>query len=247
MIKITYFFFSLFYLLKANAASLPDEYLIAHAGGGLEGRPYLNCLECVENSLNHNLKYIELDLIKTSDEHIVAAHDWKKFHQITNHPDEEKPLTLEEFKQRKILDVYTPLAIEDIKTLMLKNKNWILVVDKLDDYEKLSSELPFSGRIMIEVFSFENYHKAIQAGLQPIWSPRFQKGKNLLYFRLKKQNIQAISINEYYYLKNKNFLAFLRKEGIKVILFAPHLMKNPNDLSAEAGVYFDFVYSDFAQ
>ena len=40
---------------------LNADYLIAHAGGGIEGKVYTNSKEAVLNSLNNGYRFIELD------------------------------------------------------------------------------------------------------------------------------------------------------------------------------------------
>ena len=50
---------------------------IAHAGGGIDGKTYTNSLEALNNSINNSFKLIELDLLVTDDNKIVAQHDFR--------------------------------------------------------------------------------------------------------------------------------------------------------------------------
>ena len=58
------------------------EKLIAHAGGKVKGERYLNTLEAITASAERGYKYIELDLLKTADDRIVAAHDWFRLAEL---------------------------------------------------------------------------------------------------------------------------------------------------------------------
>jgi len=81
---------------RGNVKAYPNEHnnipniignsggLIAHAGGGINGLKYTNSLEAMEQSIEHGFKMVELDLLISSDGRIVAVHDWKTFHEMTN-------------------------------------------------------------------------------------------------------------------------------------------------------------------
>ncbi len=52
-----------------------DFIYIAHAGGGFQGKTYLNTLEAINNSVNLGVNFIELDFQYTIDSVVVLAHD----------------------------------------------------------------------------------------------------------------------------------------------------------------------------
>jgi hypothetical protein len=138
---------------------------IAHAGGAYNGFMYSNSLEALNSSLNKGYKLFELDLIKTRDNEIVAAHDWDYWKTITGYTGSVPPL-LSEFKGTKINGNLTPLSMSDIVSWFAKNKEAILVTDKIDDYEQLVKEFPFPDRLMVEVFSLSGYVLAYNAGIK---------------------------------------------------------------------------------
>ena len=53
--------------------------LIAHAGGEIDGYVYTNSLEALQQAASRGYKFIELDLLLTSDSVLVAAHSWEDF------------------------------------------------------------------------------------------------------------------------------------------------------------------------
>jgi hypothetical protein len=139
---------------------------IAHAGGAYNGYTYTNSLEALKYfSLRKGYKLFELDLIKTRDNKIVAAHDWYYWQTITGYTGSIPPL-LSEFKRTKIHGSLTPLSMSDIVSWFRKHFEAILVTDKITDYEQLVKEFPFPDRLMVEVFSIEDYVRAYNAGIK---------------------------------------------------------------------------------
>lgn len=51
----------------------------------------------------------------------------------------------------------TLLTGKDIHELMLKNKDWILITDKIKDFSLLEREIPIKNRIIVEVFNKFDY------------------------------------------------------------------------------------------
>ena len=51
--------------------------LIAHAGGGLPKGIYANSLQAMDLAVANGFKFIELDFSWTSDDALVAVHDWQ--------------------------------------------------------------------------------------------------------------------------------------------------------------------------
>lgn len=130
---------------------------IAHAGGEIEGLRYTNCLEAVQNSLAHGINHIELDLCMTSDGYLVAAHDWRHFHQISGHSGDSLALSYEEFCTRKIYEKYTPITCFMIDSLMATNPQLHLVTDKISDPDILQKFVdPYRSRVIVECFSVKD-------------------------------------------------------------------------------------------
>ena len=51
----------------------------------------------------------------------------------------------------------TLLTGKDIHELMLKNKDWIIITDKIKDFSLLEMEIPVKNRIIVEVFNKFDY------------------------------------------------------------------------------------------
>lgn len=100
-----------------------DAPLIHHAGGEIEGNTYTNSREAVEKTLAEGHCFIEIDLVYTSDGHLVCAHSWTDVYLENRQP------TLEEFLASKIQGKFTPLTAEDLIQIMRENPQMYLITD----------------------------------------------------------------------------------------------------------------------
>lgn len=141
--------------------------LIAH-GGGINQYLYTNSAEAVADSLNRGFSFIELDLCITSDGHILAAHDWKHFRTLTgSNNGSRSPLSLPAALKLKISKAQLrPLSGDNINEIMSTNQDFILVTDKITNFELLLREIPFPDRMIVEVFSPLEYERALKAGVK---------------------------------------------------------------------------------
>ncbi len=128
---------------------------IAHAGGEILGHKYTNSLEALDQSYRNGFRYFELDMIVTSDNYIVASHDWDMWVSQTGYKGQIPP-SLEEFKKYKILDIFTAIDYSDINNWFDEHKDTFLVTDKIEDVNLIEEQLNIDkSRIMIEVFNKE--------------------------------------------------------------------------------------------
>lgn len=110
------------------------EKLIAHAGGKVKGERYLNTLEAITASAERGYKYIELDLLKTADDRIVAAHDWFRLAELAGASPNQG---LSKLDLSSILPLYTGggihtfLADMDILAFLLNTLEFIWLRIKL--------------------------------------------------------------------------------------------------------------------
>ena len=140
--------------------------LIAHAGGGLDGYVYTNSCESLEKAVAAGYKYIELDLIMTSDSVLVAAHSWDTFNRITGcaYKGDEAP-AFSDFVSRRIHGRYTPLTADSINRFFLSNPELYLVVDKTSSPRVLEQYFPdLKNRRVVEAFSYDDYSTLVEKG-----------------------------------------------------------------------------------
>lgn len=163
---------------RGNVKAYPNEHnniseiivnsggLIAHAGGGINGLKYTNSLEAMEQSIEHGFKMIELDLLISSDGRIVAVHDWKSFHEMTN-SNNTGSISYKEFVSKTIYDKYKTLNISTAIDILDEN-DVVLVTDKIKNLALLSKYIIDKDKSIIEVFSIDKYNEAIELGFNNV-------------------------------------------------------------------------------
>ncbi|MEZ8392259.1 glycerophosphodiester phosphodiesterase family protein [Vibrio splendidus] len=163
---------------RGNVKAYPNEHnnipniignsggLIAHAGGGINGLKYTNSLEAMEQSIEHGFKMVELDLLISSDGRIVAVHDWKTFHEMTN-SNNTGSISSKEFESKIIYDKYKTLNISTAIDILDKN-DVVLVTDKIKNIALLSKYIIDKDKSIIEVFSIDKYNEAIDLGFNNV-------------------------------------------------------------------------------
>ncbi|NOJ07944.1 glycerophosphodiester phosphodiesterase family protein [Vibrio splendidus] len=163
---------------RGNVKAYPNEHnnipdiidnsggLIAHAGGGINGLKYTNSLEAMEQSIEHGFKMIELDLLISSDGRIVAVHDWKTFHEMTN-SNNTGSISSKEFESKIIYDKYKTLNISTAIDILDEN-DVVFVTDKIKNLALLSKYIIDKDKSIIEVFSIDKYNEAIELGFNNV-------------------------------------------------------------------------------
>ena len=130
---------------------------IGHAGGSVYRYRYSNSIEAVRNSLEQGLEYIELDLSLTSDGELVAWHDWE--FEWTYAP------THDEFMNRKIYGLFTPIDFARIDSILTANPRLSLVTDKISNPQIIDRWLrPYKKRVWVECFSDDDYFALQEMG-----------------------------------------------------------------------------------
>lgn len=163
------FFLSLLSLLMLSCVTqerVQRAELIAHAGGAIEGNVYTNSREALELAVENGYKFIEFDLIFTSDSVLVAAHSWGKFNMMTGCEEwGDSVPSFMDFTSRRIHGEYTPLCADEINSFFEENDELFLVTDKVSDPDVLRRYFPaLKERMVVEAFSYQHYRKLINEG-----------------------------------------------------------------------------------
>lgn len=110
-----------------------NTHAICHAFGGIGEYTYTNSLEAFEANYAAGQRVFEVDFMLTSDNIVVAGHDWDTFYQFTGRElargEEAVPLTLAEFQESLIFGQFTPLTWKDIAGLMKEYPDIYIVTD----------------------------------------------------------------------------------------------------------------------
>lgn len=148
------------------------HFYIAHGGGAIDGHPVTNTLEAVENAISRGVKYIELDLVTTSDGRLVATHDWGTFSDQTGvEASTANPPTYDTFKRSRAYGKFTPMTAEMIDSVLRANLDIHLVTDKIQDMALVDKHFShFRDRMLVECFTKEQYSECQRLGYTPMRS-----------------------------------------------------------------------------
>jgi glycerophosphoryl diester phosphodiesterase len=216
-----------------------NEYkLIAHAGGGINNQKYTNSLEAINKSIKLGYKLIEIDLIETSDNKLVGAHDWDHFKMISNCCKNNEIPKLADFKNYKINLNLNTVDYKIINEIFLKNEDLILVTDKTNNFDLINKSFSFDKkRIIVEIFGRENYFKAIKNNIK---NPMYSANINEINF-IKKYNVQLIAIHSKDFILNKKTYKELSDNGTIIFVYST----NDTNFVEENSDTIRSFYSDF--
>ena len=248
---------TLSFALNLDPNSTPDERIkswskdrtrfIAHAGGTIDGIRYTNSLEALDRAYENGFRFFELDIIQTSDDHFVAAHDWKKWHEMT-YSEGREPVSLDLFLKKPLLGKYTALDMDRINLWFEQHPDAILVTDKINHPIPFSKAFHYPERLIMELFSLDAIKDAqtvpsieVMVNEQVLQS----LGPNSLAF-LQQHEIHKAAVSRNFLHNASDRCAELRDNGIQI--FAYHLnmddQKNEvyvlhHDLPLAYGMYAD--------
>lgn len=224
------------------------ERLIAHAGGAINGQIYTNSLESLEYAYAKGFRNFELDIIKTSDGKYVAAHDWIKWHQITNTPGGQ-PVTLNEFVSKKLHNKHTPLDMVAINQWFEEHPDAYLVTDKIDEPWAFSRAFTDPNRLTMELFTWTQFYEAQKIkGITPMPTEKliYQIEGDKLTF-LKSNKVTHIAVSQRSVFENPEFYKSLKQAGIKINVYHLNAKDQKNEVLViqELNTIIYGLYADY--
>ena len=227
-----------------------DRY-IAHAGGAIDGHAYTNTKNALDANYEKGFRLFELDIIYTSDNKPVAAHDWNMWSRFTDYKGDLPP-SLETFKKHNIYGDYITLDMEGINEWFAAHTDAILVTDKVNDPIGFANAFVDKQRLIMELFSPFAIEEAIQNGIEPMISqePLLRlKGDKINY--LKVNNIKYAAVSRRIIFNEKELMLALRDNGIKVYVYNVNFDEgkdeayvHENELGLVFGMYADSWFND---
>ncbi len=112
---------------KAETQWYDGNRVVTHALGAIDGVAYTNSKEALESSYAKGNKAFECDMIFTSDQKLVAYHDWDA--GMIEGVSEENIPTKEEFMNAKIYGKYTPISLDEIVIFMKEHPDVYIITD----------------------------------------------------------------------------------------------------------------------
>ncbi|MGH7945320.1 MAG: hypothetical protein ACREF9_09955, partial [Opitutaceae bacterium] len=136
---------------------------IAHAAGQIDGHRYTNSREALDLAYKNGLRLFEIDLIQTSDGQFVGVHDWDTWRKVTGSG--TAPPTHRQFKETVLFKRYHAVDLSDLDRWFGEKTDAYLVTDKISDFKKLLDGFSHRSRLIVEVFSVDDYHRAVTQGV----------------------------------------------------------------------------------
>jgi len=122
-----------------------EHALIAHALGGIDGESYTNSYDAFAANYAAGARVFEADLILTSDDQLVARHDWSRESSELMQPGlpdamKEGPVPYDAFMNTAIMGKYEPMDVDDMIRILRDYPDIYLVTDTKETDPKLVSE-----------------------------------------------------------------------------------------------------------
>jgi glycerophosphoryl diester phosphodiesterase len=225
-----------------DEARVNPNRFIAHAGGQIDGLRYTNSLEALELAYKNGLRLFEFDLVHTSDGRLVAAHDWDRWRDATG--SEISVPSHQQFKENLLHEKYRTLDLSDLERWFARRTDSYLVTDKVMDFEALLDGFSFRDRLIVEVFSVDEYHRALDEGVNyPMLSLRaaiINDGKDKVITLFRTQPVKFVAVSSKIVGRNQGLLARLRRNHTCVYVFTS------NESSFLKSTYDGLVYGAYA-
>lgn len=160
--------------LVENSPALTEKnlYLVAHAGGGIDGMTYTNSKAALDNSYKNGIRLMELDFEWTTDGQLVVLHSWDGFVNKFFNVDVKK-YYYDEFEKFTMINGYTHLTPDRMAKWMEDHPDGYIVTDIKGNNIKGLGYLRFTyphliDRIIPQIYKFDEYETVKELGYQNI-------------------------------------------------------------------------------
>lgn len=217
-----------------------DSPLVAHALGAVGGRTYSNSLEAFQASYAKGFRAFEADLSLTTDNQLVAIHDWTtqtmNLLEIPMVPGREGlAFSLAGFKRVKIFKKYTPLSFRDLAGLMVQYPGVTVITDiKIltapevrTAYGSLIADARQAGAGVLDRIAPHVSNQEMVDALDALYP-----------FKTKIFTLYGSTYNY------KDRMVFAEKNGLRVISMAAYEATPPFLSELRAGGYYSYVYGE---
>ncbi|MCP5051017.1 MAG: sulfatase-like hydrolase/transferase [bacterium] len=230
--------------IEKDARDVPR--FIAHAGGKIDGYIYTNTLEALNNSYKIGFRLFELDIIKTSDDRFVAAHDWKTWAKQTGYKG-KLPVSSTEFLKYKIWKKYTPLNMQRINKWFTQHPDAILVTDKINEPKEFSEVFIDKKRLMMELKTMEAVKEGLAAGIKSAMPSQevIERIKGDKVSVLARLGIKHVAVSRRMIPSNIPFFKSLQANKIKAYVFNVNFDLG-KDESYVVSNEMDYIYGLYA-
>ncbi|WP_339840468.1 hypothetical protein [uncultured Maribacter sp.] len=192
---------------------------IAEAGGEVNGIKSTNSKDALDQNYKKGFRIFELDIIETSDGHLVAAHDWGMWARFTDYTGTLPP-THAQFVTQKIYGDYSTLDMKGINTWFEQHPDASLVTDKVNDPISFADAFIDKDRLIMELYSVMAIEKASEHSIHTmITQEALLELKDDKINFLKVNNVMYVGLSRKIIKSQKKLILQLKDEGIKVYVY----------------------------
>ena len=231
--------------LKISAQPL----MIAHAGGGIDGKNYTNSLEALDVSYAKGFRFFELDFSWTSDNQLVCLHDWGKRFKLNFGFKTKQPLSLQQFQELlNKQEERHPCTLETLATWVASHQDSTIITDakynNLDAIKLIIKKYPELTKNLIPQFYQPSEYKVLKKmGFDRlIWILYQYEGKKSSVIEYAK-NMDLLAISMRGSQAKKRWAQELIKSNHTVFTYTVNNPKTKKKLVKKYGV--KGIYTDF--
>lgn len=201
--------------------------IIAHSGGGIDGKVYTNCLEAWMCSYENGTRVFDADLSLTSDYQLVLRHEWYDDFEQEGISEKNIP-DYKTFMETPIFKEYTPMSGKDMLVFMQEYEDCYVACDfkegiegikVLVDLAKNNSMESILDRVIISFYAYEDFYSINEIYNFTNWAVRQYENLPHNYYELAEfcvRNRIPVCMVKQKYLQEGDDISILINNGIKV-------------------------------
>ncbi|MFA9376839.1 MAG: glycerophosphodiester phosphodiesterase family protein [Lachnotalea sp.] len=249
-------------LLKWNSQPYYDKYqFISHALGGIDNLDYTNSQEALDYSYSRGSRLMEVDLLYTSDGHLICRHNWNQ--ELGDGFSKENIPDYETFMASKINGIYTTLDIETIIQYAMDHPDVYFITDiksyefdiceALEVIKNTAEKMGYSNldkQFIIQVYSYEDYERlseefSFQNYIFTLYRMKDELEENgidnILDFCTEK-DIKVVTLPKKY--ATEEICSKLKEKNIKIYVYTIDSKDTWSKLKAVGvdGIYTNYIY-----
>lgn len=244
-----------------------DFLLIGHAGGSLQDgnqyRTVTNAKEAFEQSYQQGIRFLEVDLVFTSDKQIIARHDWQgylyqNFLGQTDVYQNDQPLSYDEVMEKPIYDNYQTMDFSELLAFLDRHQDANIIIDMKPNttenlqamYQKMIDEAVKAQktdslkRIIPQIYSTDQYALVQSRPFKKIIFTLYatqESDEDLIAFFQQKPEIYGVTMSEQAIKERGQLVAYLQKKKVKIFV---NTIDSVENLAIYHGKGFAGIYTN---
>lgn len=155
------------------AATKPAfEAIVAHSGGIAKGLDYTNSREALDTAYANGIRWFELDMATTTDDHVVLVNNWGDGFEKLFPGNPRGRRSHADFLALKMADGLTQMDLDRLVEWMAAHPDATVVTDVKDDNLGVLKRLAEKHKPMLERFVPQMYHFEEYDPLKPVGFPK---------------------------------------------------------------------------